>query len=845
MTYPASSYPEGVDLTIIAGNQLHEVINGDADQVVSTDGGDIPSVRKALADIGAFKPPINWVDGGVENDPFQVRLFTDGSYYWAPSATNTSNIPMGNTPVGDANWKLAPLASNATVSNTNLLVNHNFLNASPDSSVTPPSAATTPYVSGTQVFRGWYAGTSGVSLQRNNALVTIISGELYQDVPRNNGLEYIPNFIASVSDFDGKPVANNVSFSVVGDNFRVVVASGAVNIGSVKFEQGGIPTRHETGNDVQHIYNTVSDPSTNQAFTDAIGEQVTPKITEIVSEECDNRQKETTGLSDIVNAGVGLDIFPLIGSGIRVDGSILGVVTEFLSDGVTPLPNPAELISLPDASGRCKITGNVDVQILKSADIINGFAVAPVDKETLQLAINYAHSKKLKVLLNQDFELDINENLTLPDGVWFEGLGKIIGKTNGLRPTKDVIDSAIDRASAVALIEGHFKSTLTPVGEVYGNLKIKDILWSSRLVNRGVIDAESTAGLEEIQCIKGAVYDDQEYGVIVGSSGTGWFADMNGNFSVPNGGAMWSVGRNAVARFGSSFDLQNAYLTRSDGDDSLFMSFGAVGRMTNMRSTDNNGSITMNYLCSGDFESGISSRCASTSGVVVESSSSIFMPNSKSEQNAISGIFATRCSAVQAANAFLRDNVEFAVDARNNSSVDVKNAPVNTSNNSGGIQFRATGGASIITAEPSFYGMQGQSHFNPGYNRTGNGNSYIGGGTDDNSRETVGGNVFHITRESISAGSITPRSSMVIIDTESGNANDILNNITRDTENPIDFLIIQTEDPSRDITVKNNSGNLRTATQSDRILDNQNRMMTLVWNYEGSVYVEPGRYADL
>ena len=49
MPYPASSYPEGVDLTIIAGNQLHQVINGEANEVVSTTSGDIPSVRKALA----------------------------------------------------------------------------------------------------------------------------------------------------------------------------------------------------------------------------------------------------------------------------------------------------------------------------------------------------------------------------------------------------------------------------------------------------------------------------------------------------------------------------------------------------------------------------------------------------------------------------------------------------------------------------------------------------------------------------------------------------------------------------------------------------------------------------
>ena len=64
-------------------------------------------------------------------------------------------------------------------------------------------------------FSGWYAGASGVSLKKENSLITIISGSLYQDVPRNNGLELVTHFIASVSDFQGTPTVSNVSHSVV------------------------------------------------------------------------------------------------------------------------------------------------------------------------------------------------------------------------------------------------------------------------------------------------------------------------------------------------------------------------------------------------------------------------------------------------------------------------------------------------------------------------------------------------------------------------------------------------------------------------------------------------------
>lgn len=111
MPYPASSYPEGVDLTIIAGNQLHEVINGEANEVVTTAGGDIPTVRKALADSSLFKPAEEWNSGSNETDPFQTRTF-EGVLYWAPSATTVNSVSMGATPIGDDNWFLAPVNFN-------------------------------------------------------------------------------------------------------------------------------------------------------------------------------------------------------------------------------------------------------------------------------------------------------------------------------------------------------------------------------------------------------------------------------------------------------------------------------------------------------------------------------------------------------------------------------------------------------------------------------------------------------------------------------------------------------------------------------------------------------------
>ena len=108
MTYPATNSNEAVELVIDAANQMHQVINGAANETVPTESGNIPSVRKAIADSLVFLEPKPWVQGESETNFLQIRSFNN-ELYWAPSATDRNPIPMGVTPVGDSNWKLAPL----------------------------------------------------------------------------------------------------------------------------------------------------------------------------------------------------------------------------------------------------------------------------------------------------------------------------------------------------------------------------------------------------------------------------------------------------------------------------------------------------------------------------------------------------------------------------------------------------------------------------------------------------------------------------------------------------------------------------------------------------------------
>lgn len=113
--YPATSFDQAVDLTIYASNQLGDVINGDATSVVSTESGDIPTLRKALIDNFYFKNPIQWNPGNTNTVFNQLYVYdTDNinkGWYYAPTATATNPILMGDTPVGDANWKLYSLVT--------------------------------------------------------------------------------------------------------------------------------------------------------------------------------------------------------------------------------------------------------------------------------------------------------------------------------------------------------------------------------------------------------------------------------------------------------------------------------------------------------------------------------------------------------------------------------------------------------------------------------------------------------------------------------------------------------------------------------------------------------------
>lgn len=258
---------------------VDEFISSDSDTFVDQDGGEHITINgiETLAENqrdqfdATFQAQFTYKHIGnisdyvgdllSESKKLNSYQYPDDSGEWyGPIQSQTFPVTIPADPTVDEGWVLTSNVSKQwvaeTVSNTNLLSNHNFIIASPDDSQPAPSSTPTSYPPGYEIFSGVFANeTTGIlNLTYIDGRVSFSGGDFYMVVPNTGALENITEFVASVADFDGKPRTRGVSYALVGDEYRVTVGVDALEdtggnatpLGSVKFEQGSVATGHES-----------------------------------------------------------------------------------------------------------------------------------------------------------------------------------------------------------------------------------------------------------------------------------------------------------------------------------------------------------------------------------------------------------------------------------------------------------------------------------------------------------------------------------------------------------------------------------------------------------------------
>ena len=184
--------------------------------------------------------------GDGTGTPWEKDLVNDTLGFHQALLTEAGITPTGDPDkVGGSQYLDAvKVSAGRVVGNTNLLSNANFQIAG--TVATPPSATPTDYNSGDQVFAGFFAGDDGATLTYDSGALNVTEGSIYQDVSISGAIKYLDEsqFTASLSNKSDVLSADGVSFSKVGDAYRVVIGV-ASDVFSVKFAQEKVASKHD------------------------------------------------------------------------------------------------------------------------------------------------------------------------------------------------------------------------------------------------------------------------------------------------------------------------------------------------------------------------------------------------------------------------------------------------------------------------------------------------------------------------------------------------------------------------------------------------------------------------
>lgn len=135
----------------------------------------------------------------------------------------------------------------------NLISDNSKITPSTGGTLPVPDATPRNYTVGYQISPKWFVLTELVDLTYVDGKYNADSGQLYRDIPLEDGIEFYTagEFIGSTADKDRLPETDGVSLNTVSSpgNLRIIIDfSSASDVFSAKVEIGATPTLHNVGN---------------------------------------------------------------------------------------------------------------------------------------------------------------------------------------------------------------------------------------------------------------------------------------------------------------------------------------------------------------------------------------------------------------------------------------------------------------------------------------------------------------------------------------------------------------------------------------------------------------------
>ncbi|MEJ2912722.1 phage tail-collar fiber domain-containing protein [Pseudoalteromonas sp. C12FD-1] len=453
--------------------------------------------------------------------------------------------------------------------------------------------------------------------------------------------------------------------------------------------------------------------------------------------------------------------------------------------------------------------------------------------EAIQAWVNYA--KQYNVDAYNSLELHFT-SLTIPNEVNFSGAGLLKGSVSGEKPNAADLTNT-NSLGRLSLLKEYYQSEINIEDQatISGSLKIVDALTLSGSNTKvlGVLEMENCAayGAGFSTSLGGTISAPNL--IVCDSKGTGAHTINGGLIEIPDSIIIGSASRGLFTQNGGTITAPNSFIV--DGaDEGVFTLYGGVINIPNsMISRNERNGLLVNYGGNiNAFKSVVSAN--GRSGATCESNGAIYLKEGTIENNGTQGVQTVFGGFIQALDSKILNNGTFGVQGNDSGLIQISGALIDDSNNSGKTVIRANGIAGILDDEgPGGIGKESltNEHYSPGYNRTGNGNAYIGSGSQDNAQV---GTPVHILSNpntlTIKDGSVQANRSLHYIDTEGNNATDDLVEIRGGVIGK--RLILMAEHSARTIVLKDGVNNLA-LSNGDFMLEHENDAIELIYNRLG------------